>query len=99
MNDIIINPEENDSIGNEILELADDYVKILKKIDHEIALIEEENIWFGTDWIEFRTMFERYSDSFQNAYQILQFYGNFLINASNIYKTLEEDYSKRSIRE
>ena len=99
MNDITVNPENVELLSIEISELIDDYRDVLKTIKHNIESIQEENIWNGSDFIQFKEASEKYLNSFQDVETNLNFYEVFLKRVGIIYQTLEQDYSDKGIHE
>lgn len=96
MNDININVDSTKVLGDEILAFANDYNNIIKKIKNQVKDIQDSGIWNGIDNVQFTDALFKYFTSFENVEDTLKFYGNFLIQASSIYQTLENDYSSRS---
>lgn len=75
----------------------DDYCQVIDKIKKEVDTIQESNLWNGMDSNNFVEASNNYLSSFNDVEEILNFYGQFIKQASLIYQTLEYDYTEKSI--
>ncbi len=99
MNEITIDYDNLETTSQEIIELYNIYKETFEKIKKEIQTFQEEGIWFGDDCNKYIKNSEKYIPYFEQIEKNLNFYGEFLKNTNDIYKTLEQDYLERNINE